>query len=148
MTHGFNSKMTKEQISKLLKTNLDEPQAIDASNEHSVLLGDISLLIEQSKQELVARVNSSISILFWMVGKRISDEILQHNRADYGKQIVVTLSRELVKKYGRNFEEKNLRRMLQFADQFKDKEIVVTLSRQLVERHGKNLRQIKRKCHE
>jgi hypothetical protein len=36
-----------------------------------------------------------------------------------------------VEKYGRNFEEKNLRRMIQFAEQFKEEEIVVTLSRQL-----------------
>jgi len=36
-----------------------------------------------------------------------------------------------VKKYGRNFEEKNLRRMIQFAEQFKEEEIVVTLLRQL-----------------
>ncbi len=34
-------------------------------------------------------------------------------------------------KYGRNFEEKNLRRMLQFAEQFTDEQIVGTLSRQL-----------------
>ena len=34
-------------------------------------------------------------------------------------------------KYGRNFEEKNLRRMLQFAECFPEKKIVVTLSRQL-----------------
>jgi predicted nuclease of restriction endonuclease-like (RecB) superfamily len=37
----------------------------------------------------------------------------------------------LENKYGRNFEEKNLRRMMQFVDQFTDKEIVVTVSRQL-----------------
>jgi len=49
----------------------------------------------------------------------------------YGKQIVVTLARQLTEKYGRNFEEKNLRRMLQFAEQFQNDEIVVTLSRQL-----------------
>ncbi len=57
--------------------------------------------------------------------------ILNNKRAEYGKQIVVTLSRELVKKFGRNFEEKNLRRMQQFAEQFMDFEIVVTLSRHL-----------------
>jgi predicted nuclease of restriction endonuclease-like (RecB) superfamily len=61
----------------------------------------------------------------------VNEAILQNQRADYGKRIVVTLSRQLTEKYGRNFEEKNLRRMLQFAEQFQDDEIVVTLSRQL-----------------
>ncbi|WP_145954823.1 DUF1016 N-terminal domain-containing protein [Candidatus Desulfovibrio trichonymphae] len=47
------------------------------------------------------------------MGKRVNEEILQNKRADHGKQIVVTLARQLTDKYGRNFEEKNLRRMLQ-----------------------------------
>lgn len=56
---------------------------------------------------------------------------MQNKRAEYGGQIVVTLSRQLAEKYGRNFEEKNFRRMLQFAEQFQDDEIVDTLARQL-----------------
>jgi hypothetical protein len=70
-------------------------------------------------------------MLFWHIGNRINQIILQNKRADYGKQIVVTLSRQLAEKHGRNFEEKNLRRMLQFAEQFSNEQIVVTLSRQL-----------------
>lgn len=70
-------------------------------------------------------------MLFWEIGFRINDIILQNKRAEYGKQIVPALSVHLESKYGRNFEEKNLRRMMQFADQFRDREIVVTLSRQL-----------------
>ena len=62
---------------------------------------------------------------------RINEFILQNKRAGYGKQIVVTLSRQLEKKYGRNFAEKNLRRMLQFADLFPEPENVVTWSRHL-----------------
>lgn len=56
---------------------------------------------------------------------------LKHKRAEYGKQTVVTVSRELVAKYGRNYEEKNLRRMIQFAEKYTDFEKVVTLSRHL-----------------
>ena len=95
------------------------------------LLKELSHLIELSQQQLVAKANSTLTMLFWHIGNRINENILQNKRADYGKQIVVTLSRELTKKYGGNFEEKNLRRMLQFAEQFTDNSIVVTLSRQL-----------------
>lgn len=95
------------------------------------LFAELSKLIEQSQQQVVAQVNSALTILFWQIGKRINESILDNQRADYGKKIVVTLSRQLTEKYGRNFEEKNLRRMLQFAEQFIDEEIVVTLSRQL-----------------
>jgi predicted nuclease of restriction endonuclease-like (RecB) superfamily len=70
-------------------------------------------------------------MLFWHIGNRINKEILQNKRADYGKQIVATLSAQLEERFGRNFTEKNVRRMLQFAEQFPDNSIVVTLSRQL-----------------
>ena len=56
---------------------------------------------------------------------------MKEKRAEYGKKIVTTLSQELADDYGNNFNEKNLRRMIQFAEVFPDKEIVVTLSRQL-----------------
>ena len=91
----------------------------------------LSQLIEQSQKQFIAQANSNLTMLFWHVGKLINENILQNKRADYGKQILVTLSRELANKYGKNFEEKNLRRMLQFAEQFADPSIVVTLSRQL-----------------
>jgi len=95
------------------------------------LFNELSQLIEQSQLQVVVQVNSALTMLFWHIGGRINQNILQNKRADYGKQIVVTLSRQLTEKYGRNFEEKNLRRMLQFAEQFSDEQIVVTLSRQL-----------------
>ena len=69
--------------------------------------------------------------MFWQVGKRINDDILQNKREDYGKQIVLILSTQLKDKYGKNFELGNLRRMLQFAEQFPDLSIVVPLARQL-----------------
>ena len=90
------------------------------------LFNELSLLIEQSRQEVVAHVNSSLTMLFWHIGNRINQSILQNKRAEYGKQIVVTLSRQMKDKYGRSFDEKNLRRMLQFAEQFNDEKIVVT----------------------
>ncbi len=97
----------------------------------AILLNELSKLIEQSQQQVVAQVNSTLTLLFWQVGKRINTEILKNKRADYGKQIVPTVSAQLEKSYGKNFTEKNVRRMMQFAEQFTDFEIVVTLSRQL-----------------
>ncbi|MCT1523871.1 PDDEXK nuclease domain-containing protein [Sphingobacterium hotanense] len=100
-------------------------------SEEQVLFNELSRLIEQSQLQIVIKVNSALTMLFWHIGYRINQNILQNKRADYGKQIVVTLSRQLTEKYGRNFEEKNLRRMLQFAEQFSDEQIVGTVSRQL-----------------
>ncbi len=107
----------------------------DNSNSFTILENDLfnelSQLVEQSQQQVAVQNNSVLTLLFWQIGFRINETILQNKRAEYGKQIVVTLSRQLTQKYGRNFEEKNLRRMMQFSEQFSDKKIVVTMSRQL-----------------
>ncbi len=95
------------------------------------LLGDIKSLIEQSKQQVAVTVNAAMSMLYWQIGKKINQEILNDKRAEYGKQIVATLSEHLIPEYGNSFTEKNLRRMMQFAISFPEKEIVVSLIRQL-----------------
>jgi len=100
-------------------------------SSEQILFNDLSQLIEQSKQFVVVQANSVMTMLFWNVGKRINEDILQNKRADYGKQIVVTLSLQLTEKYGKNFELRNLRRMMQFAEQFPDGQIVAPLARQL-----------------
>jgi hypothetical protein len=88
-------------------------------------------LIAQRHQQVFSVVNSTLTLLFWRVGNRIKQEILKNKRAEYGKQIVPILSAQLVAVYGRNYEEKNLRRMLQFAEQFTNFQIVVPVARQL-----------------
>lgn len=100
-------------------------------NTENVLLAELSQLIEQSQRQAAIVVNSTLTMLFWQVGKRINVHILQNKRAEYGKQIVSTISTQLEKLHGRNFTEKNVRRMLQLAEQFPDFEIVVPLARQL-----------------
>jgi hypothetical protein len=70
-------------------------------------------------------------LLFWQIGTRINIDILDNKRADYGKQIVSHLATQLSEKYGRSFEVRNLRRMMQFAEQFLDFEIVSQTATQL-----------------
>ena len=101
----------------------------------SDLFSEISEFIELSKQTVRVQANSVLTALFWKIGHRIRQEILAEKRAAYGQEIVVSLSKKLVERYGRNFEEKNLRRMVQFAEQFKNEDFVVTLSRQLTWSH-------------
>jgi predicted nuclease of restriction endonuclease-like (RecB) superfamily len=95
------------------------------------LFVEISTLIEQARGVVVFQANHALTLLFWKIGKRVNEAVLQNQRADYGKRIVVTLARQLTEKYGRNFEERNLRRMLQLTEQFQDIAIVSTLSTQL-----------------
>ena len=95
------------------------------------LVADLRRLIVDAQGQAAAAVNVALTLLYWRVGDRIRREVLGAERAAYGEQIVVTLSHQLVGEFGRGYSEKNLRRMMQFAEAFPDLEIVVTLSRQL-----------------
>jgi len=108
-----------------------KPQARAAALDAAGLLADLRGLIEQSRQAAAAAVNAGLTLMYWRIGARIRHEVLGGERARYGAEIVVTLSRQLVADYGRGFEEKNLRRMVQFAEAFADEDKVVTLSRHL-----------------
>ena len=103
---------------------------IDIEQEN-LIFSNVSEIIESRKFNAISVANSQVVLMFWEIGKYINSAILGMERAEYGKKIVVTLSRQLVAKYGKSFEDKNLRRMMQFASQFDDEQIVVTLSRQL-----------------
>ena len=99
-------------------------ELINAENANNLILdvdglalfNEISALIEQSRRIIFAQANSTNVMHFWEIGKTVNNNILKNKRADYGKRIVPDVASRLVEKYGRNYEEKNLRRMLQFAE--------------------------------
>lgn len=97
----------------------------------SSLTEDLKQLIATAKNTAVSYVNSTLTLLYWHIGKRLVDEGLKDNRNKYGKGTIDSISEGLVQEYGQGFTVKNLRRMVQFADLFPDEQIVVTLSRQL-----------------
>jgi len=95
------------------------------------LLSDLRQLIEEAKQDVARQVNSALVLLYWRVGNRIRKDILKEKRAEYGEQIVPTLSAQLVLEYGEGFSKRNLFRMIRFTEFFPQEQIVVLLSRQL-----------------
>lgn len=124
--------------SSLAKAKTTKPSA-----KKNDLLEDLRNIIDQAKRSVASVVNTHLTALNWQIGRRIHTEILQEKRADYGKEIVATLSRELTKKYDTGFKETNLWRMVQFAELFPDEQIVATLSRELSWSHFVDLFPIK-----
>ena len=108
---------------------------MDLMNPEQILFNEISALIEQTRRTIYAQASNATVLLFWKIGRRVNDDVLQNKRADYGKQIVSALTTQLTEKYGRSFETRNLRRMMQFAEQFSDFEIVSALPTQLTWTH-------------
>lgn len=101
----------------------------------TALVHELSAIIEKSKQQVHRTANSALTLLFWHVGKRINEEILNNERAQYGKQIVTFVSEQLQMKYGRNFTEKNVRRMMKFASEFSEPNILPPLVAKLTWSH-------------
>ena len=95
------------------------------------LLTDLRGLIDAARQHVAQTANSTLTMLYWHVGARIRREVLQDGRAEYGAQILATLSQELVRDYGKGFNVSALTRMVKFAEAFSVEEIVATLSREL-----------------
>ncbi|MGO4581722.1 PDDEXK nuclease domain-containing protein [Cupriavidus sp. 2TAF22] len=103
------------------------------------LAGDIRRLISEARAGLAVTVNATLTMLYWRVGQRIRSEVLGGERAEYGEQIVVSLSRQLEAEHGRGFSAKNLRHMLRLAEAFPCEDIVYALSRQLSWTHLRSL---------
>jgi hypothetical protein len=100
------------------------PKRLTTNSKHSrlksddALLGEIRLLIEQTRSQVAQTVNSALVLMNWHIGKRINDEILKNKRAEYGKEILPTLSAKLQPEYGKGFSRQNLFHMMRFAEVF------------------------------
>jgi len=95
------------------------------------LLSDLRQLIIEARQQVARQVNSALVLLYWRVGTRIRQDILKQKRAEYGEQIVPTLSAQLVTEFGMGFSTRNIWHMIRFAEVFPDEKIVNALSTQL-----------------
>ena len=73
------------------------------------LMQQLRELIENTRKHVASVVSYETTQLYWNVGNAVNTFVLQGSRAEYGKQIVVSVSRQLVAEYGDSFEEKNLR---------------------------------------
>ncbi|VTU15011.1 hypothetical protein H6CHR_00089 [Variovorax sp. PBL-H6] len=100
-------------------------------NAAHALVDDIRSLIADARTHVATTANATLTLLYWRIGQRIRTEVLGGDRAGYGEQIVVTLSRQLSAEHGGSFSEKNLRRMIQIAEVFPEEKIVVSLIREL-----------------
>ena len=103
------------------------------------LLADVRDLIRQARAGVARAVNSAQVLLNWQIGRRLRDETLRGDRAEYGGRVVASMAERLTAEFGRGFSEKNLRHMIRFAEAFPDPAIVSALSRQLGWTHFRSL---------
>ena len=105
----------------------------------TALAADIQRLIDSARQRVAAAVNAELTLLYWQVGRRIRQDVLGAQRADYGATVVAALARRLTTAYGRGWSEKQLWHCLRAAETFPDEDKLSALRRVLTWTHIKTL---------
>jgi predicted nuclease of restriction endonuclease-like (RecB) superfamily len=84
-------------------------------------ISEIKQILREARAKAYTAINSAMVEAYWLIGKKIVEEE-QHgqNRAEYGQEIIKTLSEELQSEFGKGFSERCLREYRQFFLTFKD----------------------------
>ena len=107
---------------------IDNSKQIVTQEATQSLIQDLRQIIEQARGHVAATVNYAQTMMYWHIGERINRDVLGNKRAEYGKQIVAQVAQQLQEEYGKKgFEERTIRRMMQFAQMFPDFQIVSPL---------------------
>ena len=100
-------------------------------NTGKILFADVTRLIEESRSFVANTTNATLTMLYWKIGARVNNEILNYKRAGYGKQIVATVSQQLERWHGKGFNYSTVSRMIKFAELFPDEAVIISAARQL-----------------
>jgi hypothetical protein len=101
-----------------------------AQNE-TQLFGEVRQLIADARQRAEVAVNAELTLLYWDIGHQIRMHVLDNERAEYGQQVIVNLSKLLTSEFGRKWGPSTLRHCLRAVASFPDREIVYALRTQL-----------------
>lgn len=95
------------------------------------LFKDISGLIESARQHSLQLLNKTSVILYWHIGYKFNQNILNEKRAKYGENIIQDIASRLQTKYGRGFGRRVIERCIQFARYFPEEKVVLALTAHL-----------------
>ena len=86
-------------------------------------INEIKKILKNARQKAYTAVNSAMVEAYWKIGRRIVEEEQSgRERAEYGKEIIKNLSKELTEEFGKGFGERNIRNIRQFYVLFSDYE--------------------------
>lgn len=81
----------------------------------------ISNIILNNKNKIVYQINNTLVETYFLIGKVIVENEQNGNiRAEYGKEIIISLSRKLTNRFGSGFSRTGLQNMRLFYDKYKN----------------------------
>ena len=99
-------------------------------------INEIKKILKNARQKAYTAVNSAMVEAYWKIGRRIVEEEQSgRERAEYGKEIIKNLSKELTEEFGKGFSRRTLWEMRKLYVYFSDYERVRTLFAQLTWSH-------------
>lgn len=79
----------------------------------------IQKILQEARSNAYKAVNFAMVQAYWNIGKTIVEEEQKgENRAKYGKQLLINLSIQLTKDFGKGFDKTNLWKMRSFYSTF------------------------------
>ena len=82
---------------------------------NQALVEQVRVLLEASRQRIAAEVNTTLLHTYWEIGRVICEyEQTDSVRAEYGKQTLKVVSKELTKEFGKGFSVSNIQFMRRF----------------------------------
>ena len=95
--------------------------------QNKIIFQQVAELLQNARQQVLRTVNSTMTITYFEIGRIIVEEEQNgKDRAEYGKQLLKDLSKQLTKEFGRGFSIDNLENMRKLFLTFSKSE---TLSR-------------------
>ena len=92
---------------------------ITARSEISPILQEIKTILDNARSNVARQVNRELLSAYWNIGRIICEyEQSNSDRADYGKQTLKALSRELTKEFGKGFSVSNIQFMRRFYQSY------------------------------
>ena len=82
------------------------------------LYNAIANIISDARSKAYRAVNFVMVQAYWEIGRLITEDELNGQRAAYGKEVLKHLAARLTKDYGKGFDERELRKMCQFYKYF------------------------------
>ncbi len=83
--------------------------------DNNSMMNEIRELLINARQSMAVQVNTELLTTYWNVGRIIVEhEQVNRERADYGKQTLKQLSKELIQEFGKGFSRSNLQNMRAF----------------------------------